>query len=287
MQFSLVDNALDYLLSAAEHAEQDTPRDWKYALLHLVAGIELLLKARLGEEHWSLLFADVDKTSETALQSGDFVSVDFNPAIKRLTDIAGVVLDPEDKKRLEELRRYRNRVQHFAIDIEREALLSVMACGYNFCLNFVRTQLNDLLDEKGQQLIHEVSIKLREFAEFVETRLAGFKGEIEGAYNYLIDCPRCWQETLVLGDGDPQCLFCGFTASPDEVAKEVNYEAGPEPCPECGGSCVRLGDQTVWVCFQCGNQGDYEFCGTCGELFSGEPMGGRCSACWERLLENG
>ena len=54
--FGLLDNALDYLDQAAEHARKDTPRDWKYALLHLASGVELLLKAKLQEEHWSLVF---------------------------------------------------------------------------------------------------------------------------------------------------------------------------------------------------------------------------------------
>ena len=60
IRLHLLENAFDYLLSAAEYASLKSPRSWKYAILHLVAGIELLLKARLQQEHWSLLFQRVE-----------------------------------------------------------------------------------------------------------------------------------------------------------------------------------------------------------------------------------
>lgn len=49
----IIENALDYVLSAAEHACKDNHRDLKYAVLHLFAGIELLIKARLALPDWS------------------------------------------------------------------------------------------------------------------------------------------------------------------------------------------------------------------------------------------
>ena len=80
ISFHILENALDHILSAAENAKLKSARSWKYAILHLVAGIELLLKARLQNEHWSLLFQKVDQASETDLQSCNFVSVDVETA---------------------------------------------------------------------------------------------------------------------------------------------------------------------------------------------------------------
>src|SRR6266568_2543373 len=81
LQLSLLGNALDYLENAVNRAAHvasrlDDPgttprrehRRWKYAVLHLEAGVELLLKARLSREHWSLVFADVDKATREALE---------------------------------------------------------------------------------------------------------------------------------------------------------------------------------------------------------------------------
>lgn len=87
---SLLENALDYFLSAAEYARQDDVRSLKYSLLHSVASIELVLKARLFKEQWPLIFADVDKADLSALKSGDFKSADSQTVIERLKKIATV-----------------------------------------------------------------------------------------------------------------------------------------------------------------------------------------------------
>ena len=67
LQLTLLDNALDFLLSAAEAVNRDEgPRSLKEAVLHLGNGVELLVKARIAREHWSLIFADVDKANTTS-----------------------------------------------------------------------------------------------------------------------------------------------------------------------------------------------------------------------------
>ena len=57
LQLTLLDNALDFLLSAAEAVRRDEGhRSLKEAVLHLANGVELMVKARLAREHWSLIF---------------------------------------------------------------------------------------------------------------------------------------------------------------------------------------------------------------------------------------
>ena len=55
VEFKLAGNALDYVLSASEHAKIGTARELKYAILHLFAGAELILKSRLIAHDWRLL----------------------------------------------------------------------------------------------------------------------------------------------------------------------------------------------------------------------------------------
>jgi hypothetical protein len=90
LEFDLIQNALDYLRSAADYSIKGDTRSLKYAVLHLDAAIELVLKARLAREHWSLIFENSDKASLQAMSSGDFVSVDIKSALNRLEGIAGV-----------------------------------------------------------------------------------------------------------------------------------------------------------------------------------------------------
>jgi len=54
--------------------------------LHLSDGVELVLKEELRREHWSLLFADVDKASESALKAGKYIRTRYDTSY-RLTEI--------------------------------------------------------------------------------------------------------------------------------------------------------------------------------------------------------
>ena len=56
MNITLIENALDFILSAVEWAKGDDDRSLKYAILNLSDGVELILKERLRRAHWSLLF---------------------------------------------------------------------------------------------------------------------------------------------------------------------------------------------------------------------------------------
>jgi len=286
ISFDLLQNAIDYLEGGAEAADHDTPRDWKYALLHLVSAIELLLKARLFQEHWSLVFADVDKADAQRFLQGDFVSVEWNQAVNRVRNISGVKLGKRELTKLDALRKYRNRVQHFAIAVNREQILPPIAYGYHFCLDFIEKELNETLSEDGRRCTMQVAQRLTSFNEFVTVRTRELETKLNDAYN-RIDCPRCWQDAMELGNGDPRCLFCGFSASPESVADEISAEGGPEPCPECGGPCMRLiigaGDQMEWVCLECGQQDDYDFCITCGAL-TNDDLSGQCRSCWEEQI---
>lgn len=232
LSFNLVDNALDYLLSAAEHATSGSPRNCKYALLHLAAGVELLVKARVEKEHWSLLFADVDKANQAALASGDFKSVDFETACDRLEHISAVTIDKTGLRRMGRLRRLRNQVQHFAIDVELEEVKSLLVHGANFFIDFLRTNLPDdmVAAENVLEAIHE---QLREFEQFVQARLLAIKEELGGAPD-VVECPRCWQETTIIGKGDPYCPFCGYTTSPQELVHHVGEGSLDEECLQCG-----------------------------------------------------
>ncbi|MGW4824072.1 hypothetical protein ACWEP4_35310 [Streptomyces sp. NPDC004227] len=62
MDFTPVRNGMDYLAKAVDDltggASPPSERDLKYAVLHRQAATEVLLKARLLGEHWSLVYKD-------------------------------------------------------------------------------------------------------------------------------------------------------------------------------------------------------------------------------------
>ena len=277
ISFHILENALDYVLSAAEHANLHSPRSWKYAILHLVAGIELLLKARLQNEHWSLLFQRVDQASEDSLQSGNFASVDFETTCNRLENIAGVGIERLDLSYLNELKDIRNRIQHFAIEIEIAQVKALVAKGINFFLEFSQANMHEQVSAMGRPM-ERIHRHLRGFEEFVESRMDEIRPQLEDAPD-LIECRVCWQDTLKIGDGDPHCPFCGFQTTAEELAEELGEGSLDEECLECGAETMcfvlRNNDFGVDYCTTCGTTqavcvncrrryiGDSEYCIDC------------------------
>ena len=250
ISLTLLGNAIDFMEEAAVRAEHRSPRDWKYAILHLVAGIELLLKERLRREHWTLVFADPDRASKSSLASGDFTSVGFDVAVKRLGGAAEVAIDETQLKRLKDLQKYRNRFQHFAADITRDQLCAAMASGFNFFLDFVQSNLGNELDKKSREAISDIAKKLDAFKDFVEHRFAAIEGKLKTA-KVVINCPRCTQDTLMLGKGRPLCAFCGYCDDPDNVIFENGLDGLLGYCSTCLDMiCIEYGDD--FVCLGCG-----------------------------------
>ena len=64
LQFSLVENAFDFFLEAIESLQGQNTRKVKYAVLHLTSAVELVLKARLVKEHWTLICRDPSKVTQ-------------------------------------------------------------------------------------------------------------------------------------------------------------------------------------------------------------------------------
>jgi hypothetical protein len=277
LYLDVAQNAFDFLLDAAERAAAGGMRDYKYAILHLSAAVELLLKARLEQEHWSLLFADTDKATPAALQSGNFRSVDFDVARRRLENICGVLVDDSATKNL---RNIRNQIEHFRVDIEAPQVKSLLATGISFFLDFCRRELPDVLAQIDSGEMDRLIAFLREFEDFVRERLLAIQPELAAATS-VWTCPRCRQEALILGDADPHCAFCTSTMSPEFV--KTNLGEGPADgiCLSCGSDnlCIVLfnNEDGVCVCTSCGST--QRVCLACGNHFFGE--GDWCSTCLE------
>ena len=269
-----MENGLDFVLSAADLATRDTPRDWKYAILDLSNGMELLLKARLEQEHWSLLFSNPDKANRSKLQQGDFNSVTFDQACARLKEIVGVCIKDSDRKHLDSIRKLRNQFTHYSTAIDSAATKSLVAKCMNFCIEFCQEE--GMVAEDEQLL--EIHGALRGFQEFIDERMTAIEAELEG--EYIWQCPMCWQSAVIVDADDTRCRFCSVTPDAEELAEHNNFErpsSNPSDprldlplCPECGmGLVTHLARstelKTFYMCSFCGESGNEMVeCSMCG-----------------------
>lgn len=250
----LLENAHDFMIFAADCAREDNTRLWKHALLSLSTGLELLLKARLESEHWSLLFAKVDNASTGRYRTGNFISVDFKTALNRLKNISNVEVSEAEEKELLKIRNIRNRLQHFHYDISIEGLKSWVGRGINAFVAFYERNFDD-----DPAFIYDLSESLMEFEEFVTSRMASLKEELEShdrpQYDAFSSCPNCFHDAVVIDGDDVWCLFCGAETTLEDLV-ESRSESYVEVCPKCGRKALGL------ILF---NNEDGEFgCAFCG-----------------------
>ena len=105
---ALVTNAFDFLTKSVEEVETDP----KYSIIHFAVALELLLKARLVHEHWTLILVDPAKADRSSFQDGRFQSVSVGTAIERVENILGDQLSTRQKRVFGQLRDHRNRLVH-------------------------------------------------------------------------------------------------------------------------------------------------------------------------------
>ncbi|MEE9238242.1 MAG: hypothetical protein V3U58_01635 [Thermodesulfobacteriota bacterium] len=315
IEFELLENGLDFIISGLEYITSKSPtkRDLKYCVLHLYSGIELILKERLMREHWSLIFAQINNANKEDLKTCDFKSVGLEDSINRLKNICGISLDPKEAKHLIAFRKKRNMLEHYAIKDSEESLKSALSKLLKIIIDFLSNEIPpDNLTSEENYMIKTIRSKLSYFDEFVQERSAEIHTQLEEVdkepYRYRVECPFCYEEALIVGDGNPpKCLFCGYTSEVEDVVKEfmdsvmsINSfmllkDGGELPlhdCPECGlDALVEYYNffPKKYVCFSCGqNWGESEIsdCMSCGRLYDpgvhDSPM---CVTCIEIRME--
>lgn len=222
IEFDLLENGLDFINNSLNPIlESKNEYELKYSILHISSGIELILKEILRNEHWSLIFEKVDSANLNHLSTGDFQSALFETVLNRLEKIAEVQISEEAKKYIRDLRKKRNRIEHFAFNENDLAIKSIASNVLSNILEIIKKNI-DIKEYsfKSQELFKEILKKSTRFEEFTSLLNSKLKPELDKLRIQkikILDCPECFQHTLPI-DGDLKCLFCEYTDSPENVA---------------------------------------------------------------------
>lgn len=311
LELDLLENGLDFIMFAINQLKKGKNSELKYGILHLSAGVDLVLKYRLSKEHWSLLFADINAAHPDKLKSGDFKSIDSVSCIDRLKKICGIEFSEKEVSQLKHLRERRNRLEHFEITESAAALKSSTLQVLNFILDFINNHIDDSwLNSNEKILLDSIREQLRDFQDFIEKRLKTIQKalDLHKSRTAISICPTCYQHTLVIEEG-AKCLFCGISGVGEEMAENFVFqilgisqyrtikEGGEYPVFECIECCkeslvhFRLDDDdnvSGWVCFSCGikwSEREMSYCTTCGQPYSKSEYDiGMCSSCIEHRI---
>lgn len=309
----LVKNAVEFLTNALDEFGRDPNR----SVIDFYTAVELFLKARLLQEHWTLVVSK--EPNKDKFRTGDFVSVTFEEASKRLRDVVGSPLPDAAAQSFDSLRRHRNRMVHFFHDASDEAKSNIALGQLQAWFQLNRLVANEWAPyfDAYSSVFVKMERHLVKHKEYAVTKFSGLKEEIERqradgakficcrscklkaakidseiewrpAYQCLvcrdswmvarIACPECGKNGQVNVDADFRCSKCSHFVHQEELFSLFD-EAYYDHDQILCGECDTPASCSECEGFEtvCEHQGKY-FCVNCFEVFENIYSCGWCSS---------
>lgn len=259
----LVNNAIDFFKQALDHQElQNRP---KYSLINFACGVELILKARLMHEHWTLILEDPDKANLIDFNNGDFKSVSTLKAIERISNTANENLSHSHFGDIKNLLNHRNKLVHFfepsylnETDPKHKARVELVIkeqCRSWYKLNHIINNNWASIFQNFKSEFGVINNLIKTNAKYLQARFEEVQPELKDLEDegYLvIDCLSCGYKafnTNIINDDVPlydkgECKVC------DDMTWVVIFK-----CTKCQSSNVYSGNREFIVC-DCGETTD-------------------------------
>lgn len=299
VEYKLLANGLDFILSSGNQLKQlsNTSEEksikqlLKYSLLHLFSGIELILKYRLLQEHWTYVYADMNKADKKAFLLGDFQSASIEELFIRLSRLCNIEVQQHTKKEIGKLKELRNKAMHFEVSGNLHAIESRINKNIGFVIRFISENLTIAeLSGEEQTLLTEIKYVLKDLDKHYQNAilLAEKIAKERGVFEHLVRCMECDEAFLWKEEGSNECLFCGAVFDGESLARQYLYEQGVDEysvvkdggeypcyaCPECGSYAFVISHEYNFArCFSCEIQyttNEVSFCSWCNEPFIGK-----------------
>lgn len=224
----LCESAFDFLLRSSNEIETEP----KHALVSFAAGLELLLKARLFHEHWSLIV--IGKPDRNKFKNGEFNSVGTQDALERLAAIVGEPVSKEAAFAFEQIIEHRNRVVHFFHHLEGDLFRQTAA--RDMCIGWAHMRM----------LLRSWAPKFDNFADKIRKTDSAMK-KVKGFLSAVFESTKPELEALRKRSVEIAiCPSCSFEAAPVE---SVTGPISAQTCKVCG-----LGINRVSIeCSECGS----------------------------------
>jgi hypothetical protein len=304
---SLVRNALDFL----DHAIRDFDRAPKYSVIHFCAAVEMLLKARLMREHWSLVVSKKENANLHKFIGGDFISVTLEESRSRLRDIVGQVVSDEAFKSFSDLSKHRNKMIHFfnaGLEGDTKAKADIVAeqCRAWFYLHrLLRESWREHFLSYSPE-ITKADAAMKAHRKYLGTKFEALKNELAAKVKDGCtpkSCGACGHIAALPDDLDNrietlECLVCDHTEFQvtfdcPHCSEEIEVVGeGFAKCPKCGESIKpeqivdALTDHEDAYCAMKDGDDRHELanCGICEESHTVIYRGNFyfCTACFDR-----
>ena len=249
---NLTESAFDFLERSVAEIK-DHP---KYSVIHFATAVELLLKARLMREHWTLV---AERTSEVTLEdflSGKCKTVTQGDAIKRLNNACGENISKDAVAQFTKIAAHRNQMIHFFHEAGAseagqpliEGIVKEQCLGWYYLERLLfdwREQFEDF-----EARISTVRWRMNQNRSFMSVAFDRRKPQIEAdkktgiKFENCSGCGYCSSAITEVSEAlfEKRCRVCGLGEAyvevecPGECGKNLRIEAdtGSRTCEECG-----------------------------------------------------
>jgi len=255
---SVVKNSLDFLT----HSFTELEASPKYSLIHFFSAVEIIFKARLMIEHWSLIYEKPAEANLTKFLAGDFRSVTILGAIERLSNVTNIFFSKNEVDTYKNIQNHRNMLIHFyhpeIIDGGNPAAIQKVIA--EECKGWF--YLYPLLTKKWrteflgyQEQIEALHQHMKHNRQFLAVKYESIKPDIE--------------KGIKNGVSFSECTYCGFLAANENPLNDILIKAKclvcenevdfiRLSCPNCRKSILIM-DMGEGECENCGHKIDIQF----------------------------
>ncbi|WP_223654183.1 hypothetical protein [Hymenobacter psoromatis] len=239
-KFDLLENARNFIEESIYDVERakDKPSKWSFAILHLIQGLELLIKHLLASNHKMLVYENIDNPKNTvSLQQG----------LDRLISFDSITIEEKEKRAIISAIKYRNSIVHFEYDLNEKQAEAIYCELFEFIHFFYRKHINsDLQDIIDKELRYTEAELLSKFKK----RFIIYHGQdmdnkhplsiVEAQFfnGYRIETQIF--KRVAFGKDDNFELFSQDICGDCGVKKAMYHTNGcdHEQCPKCSGQVI-------------------------------------------------
>ncbi|MEZ4449865.1 MAG: hypothetical protein R3B09_10340 [Nannocystaceae bacterium] len=277
----LVDNGLQFI----ERSKDELDTDPTFSVAHFAVGVELLLKARLFFEHWSLVAVQPHSVTWQQVKDGTVATIQASALVATIANLTGnrQLLTPKDASQkqqdgqpqppprfetlIDRLLSHRNKIVHFVPSQKKEDIAAEqLRCWY---------QLHALMTGEWKTAFHDhgeaITAIDEELREHHSKYLAIRYDELDRAHRFtsarhrdgVIDCSRCEYNSAILST--PQLRIslaeCPVCLQANEVARDTDdvwhsiderERLSETMCRSCETRDSIIDIDTAFLCTECG-----------------------------------
>ncbi|MED4854769.1 hypothetical protein [Bacillus atrophaeus] len=274
LELRLYDNAIDFINKSTESflfAVGGEEREFKYAILLLANGVELILKSILEDKHPLFINESLDNNKDKTVKAENLVQ-----RIKLVYASENKFIGKHEVEVFDSIRIFRNQIIHKDVVFDANNHPTHLYAKTLYALDLVvRRFKNKLLSEVITNW--DLIVKIDDIRRVYHAQVNGLKINVEKpsekTLSVPVPCPLCTLEKLISKGDKIQCFNCSHSfdniqevilSNSDEVIREELFLAFVESkvsqgcvfsdCLNCGTEDYSWFDpqENIVQCFSCG-----------------------------------